>query len=253
MSPIVRVIIIALMAGTLGTTVGGILGIIVKKPPKAYIACMLAFAAGAMLGMSIFEMLPEAFGVGGGSIVAIGLAIGAATILLYTACKGKSQNSGEIQTVNLNDTSQSRRLLSVGFMVFLAVILHDLPEGLAIGAGERVGIGMTLGMAMLLHNVPEGLAIAVPLKAGGVGTRRILGLTFLAGVPTVLGAVAGYYLGVNNYLAALMLAFASGIMLFVVFLEILPTAYSCSKKYYLTTVCLILGVLIIVIVSRLMH
>ena len=81
-------------------------------------------------------------------------------------------------------------------------------------------------MLIGLHNIPEGMAVAVPLISGGMGRVRATLLTAACGVPTLLGAWLGFWLGDIGPLGlCLSLGFASGAMLYVVFGEILPEAY----------------------------
>jgi len=272
MPSIVRIILIAFVAGAVGTTVGGVLGIVVKKPKKNYIGCMLAFAAGAMLGMSLFEMLPEAYEHGSelfahGGLVAVlsGLVLGALFFLGFWLIKKRQETKQQAKLLDCslpaNGMTQSecaaanekRKLFSIGIIVFIAIILHDLPEGIAIGAGYHVELAVVLGVVMLLHNIPEGLAIAVPLKASGVSNVKIIALSFAAGFPSVFGAVIGYYLGMHDALIAYTLAFAAGVMLFIVFAEMLPTAYEYGGKHHVTTLFILLGTVLIVVFSSFLH
>jgi len=76
-----------------------------------------------------------------------------------------------------------------------------------------------------LHNIPEGMAVSVPLISGGMNRGKAVLITALSGLPTVIGALLGYWLGEIGALGlTLSLGFASGAMLYVVFGEILPQA-----------------------------
>jgi ZIP family zinc transporter len=112
-----------------------------------------------------------------------------------------------------------------------------------------LGIGLLLGVIFFLHFVPEGLAIAVPMKAGGMKAWKILLLCIGAGLPAVFGAIIGYFIGMVEVLLAYSLSFAAGAMLFVVLSEMLPTAYSYSKKHKLVSVVTLAGVMLIVVFS----
>ena len=96
------------------------------------------------------------------------------------------------------------------------------------GADYRFTIGETAVAAVIgLHNIPEGMAMAVPLASGGMRKSAAAAITALAGAPTVLGALAGFFLGTLSPLwLSLSLSLASGAMLYVVFGELLPEAYS---------------------------
>ena len=122
--------------------------------------------------------------------------------------------------------------LSRSVLLVLAITLHNIPEGLAVGvafgaatAAPEMGFAgaVTLMLGIGLQNLPEGMAVSVPLISGGMGKTKAVLLTALSGLPTVLGAVLGYALGgINEIMLMLSLGFASGAMLYVVFGELLP-------------------------------
>ena len=85
--------------------------------------------------------------------------------------------------------------------------------------------GVVMACAIALHNVPEGMAVSVPLISGGMAKWKAVCITAASGIPTVVGAVLGYWLGEIGPLGLCMsLGFASGAMLYVVFGEIRPQA-----------------------------
>ncbi|MCL2847778.1 MAG: ZIP family metal transporter [Firmicutes bacterium] len=272
------VVTIAFIAGAVGTLIGGLLGVIVKKPTKNYIGYMLGFAAGAMLAVALFELLPEAVEHGdelfrGGGIVVtiIGLALGALFVFLFEPKKSKKNDNshndkltGEINSgkplENFIDkkeqevAKEQKKFKRLGIAVFVAIILHDFPEGLAIGAGAHIGSALIFGAVLLLHNIPEGLAIAVPLKASGMNIKKILVICFAAGLPTLLGAIIGYYMGgATDWLLAFTFAFAAGVMLYVVLSEMLPTAYEYAKNKKLLSVFILTGAVILIVFATILH
>jgi ZIP family zinc transporter len=236
----------------------------IKKPNRTYISLMLCFAAGAMLGASFFTLLPESFAHGndafrGGGVIAVlgGLIFGVGFVYLINMLDiGKCENERDGCCVNtaydktceiLMKKSDKRKLKKMGIAIFIAMALHSLPEGLAIGAGEYLGIGLLLGVVFFLHFVPEGLAIAVPMKASGIRTWKILLLCAGAGLPAVLGAIAAYYIGMVNILLAFALSFAAGAMSYVVLSEMLPMAYHYTSRYKLASMITLAGALLIIV------
>ena len=122
-------------------------------------------------------------------------------------------------------------LFMAGIVMACAIALHNVPEGMTIGASYASSdntLGSTaLVLAILigLHNIPEGMAVSVPLISGGMGKVKAVLITAMSGVPTIVGALLGYWLGdIGAMGLALSLGFASGAMLYVVFGEILPQA-----------------------------
>jgi ZIP family zinc transporter len=112
-----------------------------------------------------------------------------------------------------------------------AIALHNMPEGMVIGASYAASSetllanrgGLTMAIIIGLHNIPEGMAVSVPLISGGMSKWKAVLITACTGIPTVLGALLGYALGEIGPLGLTMsLGFASGAMLYVVFGEILP-------------------------------
>jgi len=257
---LLRIVLIAFGAGVVGSLVGGIIGVIVKKPSKTYISLLLGFAAGAMLGVSLFELLPESFQEGGIWPTLIGTLLGV-VFVFGVGLLSKEKNESEIictetpqgevcqKTITKSD---KRKLKRMGITIFIAMALHSLPEGLAIGAGEYLGIGLLLGVVFFLHFVPEGLAIAVPMKASGTKTWKVLLLSAVAGLPAVVGAIAAYYIGMVSSLLSYSLAFAAGAMLYVALSEMLPTAYNYSNRYKLISAITLAGAFLIVIFSVVM-
>ena len=124
-------------------------------------------------------------------------------------------------------------LFLAGLVMAAAIALHNIPEGMVIGAsfarsaGEAVlnRGGLTMAIIIGMHNIPEGMAVSVPLISGGMPKWQSVLITALTGFPTVLGALLGYTVGAMGPIAlALSLSFASGAMLYVVFGELLPEA-----------------------------
>jgi len=146
--------------------------------------------------------------------------------------------------------SEKRRLLSVAVPVAFAIILHDLPKGLAIGTAGSVTTAIMIGLSC----VPEGMTIAIPLKAGGTKWWKILGVCGIAGVATMLGAIIGYLVGgINVYLSGIMFAIAAGCILGIVFSEIMPLAFEFSGRTKWKFLVMLAGVLLVVILNYFFH
>ena len=235
-----EVILIAFGAGVVGSLVGGIIGVVIKKSSKTYISMMLGFAAGAMMGVALFELLPEAYEHGGIWATLFGTLLGVLFIFLLGTLTKKNENES---------VSDKKKLKRMGILIFFAMALHSVPEGLAIGAGEHLGIGLLLGVIFFLHFIPEGLAIAVPMKASGVKVWKILTLCFVAGATTIIGAIIGYYIGMVDVLLSYCLSFAAGAMLYVALSEMLPTAYSYSNSHKSLSAVIISAALLIIVFS----
>ena len=131
------------------------------------------------------------------------------------------------------------QLFVAGIVMALAIAIHNIPEGMSVGAvyaeeGGRIGPALiVLIVSIVLHNIPEGMAVTVPLITSGMNRGKAALVAALSGVPTVIGAIAGYAIGDMGPLGlTLSLGFAAGSLLYVVFGEVLPQSINlyCSRK-----------------------
>lgn len=217
-----RVLAITAAAGIGGTGAGGLAACLFRRDSSRTVSLLLSFAAGVMTAVVCFDLLADAVAAGGGRLVPAvpGILLGyGATGLLNTW---------------LNRGKQPRRgLFLAGLVMAAAIALHNVPEGMVIGASFAKGTyasapdrsGLLMAAVIGLHNIPEGMAVASPLISGGMSRGRAAAAAALTGAPTVLGALLGFSLGTLGPAAlATSLGFASGAMLYVVFGELLPEA-----------------------------
>jgi ZIP family zinc transporter len=145
------------------------------------------------------------------------------------------------------------KMFRSGVIMLAAIGLHNLPEGIAIGAGGTLDfrLGMVLALTILIHNLPVGMAISAPLLAGGVKKLNVIALTALTGVPMLLGGLLGVLVGnISDTAVALSIAIASGAMLYVVFGEIIPQSVVMIKSRTVTIITLS-GILLALALSML--
>ena len=141
--------------------------------------------------------------------------------------------------------------LGIGFLLLLDMAVPHLHQGADMPEGPHSGFSRTtmLVLAVTLHNIPEGMAVSVPLINGGMSRVRAVAATAACGLPTVLGAWLGYWLGDIGPLGlSLSLGFASGAMLYVVFGEIIPQSVLMDRSKlptFFVIVGILLGLLII--------
>ncbi|HBT20611.1 MAG TPA: ZIP family metal transporter [Peptococcaceae bacterium] len=133
-----------------------------------------------------------------------------------------------------------------GLLMVMAVILHNLPEGLAVGVGLVSGVeglGLMLALAIAAQNIPEGLAVAAPIAKKGVSPMKIIGITLISGLAEPAAAVVGMSLcGFSQRILPFGLAFAAGAMIYVVSDHIIPECHSHGNETQ-ATLGVILGVI----------
>ncbi len=260
LSPFAFVTLVTLISGAGGTGLGGLIGALFKSESNRTISLLLAFAGGVMTAMVCFDLLAEAeeaasqIAEHGVVLVIFAVALGVAVVYLlnhlidrktrkevsHTADEHHPETHDDIdELVHVDHLNMHKRhndsrlsLFVAGVVMACAIALHNIPEGMTIGASFAVsdnlmwGTGMIMAVLIGLHNIPEGMAVAVPLISGGTGRVKATLLTAACGLPTVLGAWLGFWLGDIGPLGLTMsLGFASGAMLYVVFGEIMPESY----------------------------
>lgn len=236
MSILPYIITITLVAGVCGTGLGGLFGALFKGGSEKTVSVLLNFAAGVMLSLVFFDLIPEALRNGGLILVLLGLMLGFCSVFLLNDIAARFSLIKEGKSP---DGIVEKRLFIGGVVTAAAIALHNFPEGMVIGAayaGAEPSFAFDLSKAAVaavigLHNIPEGMAMAVPLISGGMKRHTAVLLTALAGAPTVLGAAAGFFLGALSPLwLSLSLSLASGAMLYVVFGELLPDSAILSRS-----------------------
>ena len=122
-----------------------------------------------------------------------------------------------------------RKLFTTGALLVIGITIHNLPEGIAVGAGymHSPKFGLFIALAILLHNIPEGIATALPLCKSGVCKWDSFKAAFLSGLAEPVGALAAaLFLKTFEPLIPAALAFAGGVMMFITLDELVPVARS---------------------------
>lgn len=210
---------IGFIIGGIGTCIGGLFSVMIKKPNDRTVSGMLSFAAGIMLSIISFDLLPEAYKIGGFFIVTLGLAIG----LLIVFIAEKMIPSQSLKRY----TGKKLSYIKMSLIIIISMSLHNFPEGVAVGSSAvySENLGLKIGILIAAHDIPEGMSVGVPLVMAGVSPLSVVLLTLLTGLPTAFGAVFGAALGgVSKYFIAFCLSAAASSMLYVSANELIPEA-----------------------------
>lgn len=210
----------------LSTPLGALIVLRFQTLSRPVLAFILALASGVMVTVVLTELLPNGIKTGGIGWFTVGC-LGGIILMVGLAAQWRHVDAGS------RAVTTSSRLRQTGQSIALAIAVHDLPEGMAIGAGDAVHaqLGLIIALAIALHNMPEGMSIAAPLAMGGMSRRKILVLTGLISFVTPLGTLLPLLLGaLSPTLSAFFLALASGAMLYVVVNDTFPEAWQAHKE-----------------------
>lgn len=235
----------------MATAVGALPVFLVERLGKRQEAAFMAFAAGVMLAAAFFALLLPSLEAGralmattghgaasAAALTGLGLALGMSLMMaidrftphehavLPPAAAGHAMPQTDAHTAGQR-----------AWLMVLAILIHNVPEGLAVGAayagialgadgGETVNTGASVALAIGLQNMPEGLIVAMALRSLGQSAGRSWAVAALSGLAEPFGAIVG--LAVLGGLPAFYpvgLALAAGAMLFVVSHEIIPETH----------------------------
>ena len=219
-------LLLGILLPLVGTMLGSAFVFFMKKDiPDRLQKALLGFASGVMVAASVWSLLIPSIDMASESVVpaAVGFMAGILFLLLIDEL-----------TPHLHLGSQKaegpRSKLSRTAMLALAVTIHNLPEGMAVGvvfAGEARGLTLTAALAVAIgiaiQNIPEGAIISMPMHAEGNSRWRSFLIGSLSGVVEPLGSVAIILLAsVLGTALPYLLAFAAGAMMYVVVEELIP-------------------------------
>jgi ZIP family zinc transporter len=241
--------------------VGASLVLVWRNPSERALDGMLGFAAGVMLAAAFTSLiLPGIEEYSGGNPIPTLIGVGLGALFLDRADRlvphahylltGRRRSDAAGPETDLPVTDE--RLAGV-ILFILAITLHNMPEGLAVGVGfgaaagdpAQLGGALSLMLAIGLQNIPEGLAVSVAAINAGLDRRLYAAIAGVrAGVVeiplAILGAVA---VSVVEPLLPYAMGFAAGAMLFVISDEIIPETHR-SGYERVATLGLMVGIII---------
>jgi len=252
MTPLV---ILSLFIPLVGTTLGSAMVFFLKKEinPKLQ-KILLGFASGVMIAASIWSLLQPAINTYTDFkkwlIPGIGFIVGVGFMLLLDYLVPHMH-------INKEEEGLKKGQLSRTFKMMLAVTLHNVPEGLAVGVviasamtgnmSEQAMLALAIGMA--IQNFPEGAIVSMPLKEEDLSKGRAFLYGFISGV--VEPIAAGLALLLTYFVTAILpvvLAFAAGVMIYVVVEELIPEANEGAHSN-LATIGLAIGFVLMMILD----
>ena len=255
-------LVIGLLIPLLGTMLGSAFVFLMKDEMSARVQkALLGFASGVMVAASVWSLLIPAIEMeadsGKLSVVpaAIGFLLGMGFLLLLDELTPHLH-------VGSDTPEGPRSRLSRTVMLALAVTIHNLPEGMAVGvvfagaeqgaAGLSLASAVAVSLGIAIQNVPEGAIISMPMRAEGNSKWRSFMIGSLSGAVEPVGAIAVLLLAsLLMPIMPYMLAFAAGAMFYVVVEELIPEA-SEGEHSNLSTVGFTIGFVLMMVLDVVM-
>jgi len=226
MNYLLYVSLIGFFSGTLGTVGGGLIVLLVREIKTKFLSIILGISSGIMTVVIFLDLIPEAQITGSIWSSLTGLFLGAMLISILDMLF-PHQNF-----VSIDDDES--HYLKAGILLAVGIALHNIPEGLAIGAGYSSADNLGLGLAVIMavQNFPEGMAVATTLSLAGLKNVEVILITLLSGIPMGIGSFLGAYLGnISNLSLSISLGLAAGAMLYITFDGLIPDAHKKAEGY----------------------
>lgn len=220
---------VSLIAG-LSTVIGTLFTYFKPKDINKFIGVTLSFSATIMILISVVELIPEGFFY---LKIKYNLfyAVLAIIIMIFIGlCINTLINKKIVKRVG-----ECSNLYRVGLLSMIALMIHNLPEGVLtfLSTSVDLKLGLKLGLAIMLHNIPEGIAIATPIFYSTYSHKKGIVGALISGLSEPLGALLAYlflYKFINNTLISFILLFVAGIMISISINDIFEEAGKYSKK-----------------------
>ncbi|WP_409261256.1 ZIP family metal transporter [Pseudomonas putida] len=219
------------LSGFAATALGAVLAVVLRDVSARSQDVMLGFAAGMMLAASSFSLILPGLdaaraitgnGPAAAFTVVLGMGLG---VLLMLGLDRFTPHEHE----STGPCGPEAERISRVWLFVLAITLHNLPEGMAIGvsfANGDMNIGLPLTSAIAIQDIPEGLAVALALRATGLSNLKAALVAIGSGLMEPLGAVIGLGISTGFALAyPISMGLAAGAMIFVVSHEVIPETH----------------------------
>ncbi len=241
------------LAAGLATGLGALPIFVRRTWPAESTSMMLAVAGGIMLAATVFSLIVPALEIVGEQsprvlepafVVGVGIFLGAVVILGIHSV---------VPHEHFEKDARGHHFLALGrnWLFIVAITLHNIPEGLSVGAafGAGVSSGLPVAVGIGIQNLPEGLAVAAALRSDGASPMRAFLVALATGLVEPIGGLIGaLVVNLSDALLPWGLAFAAGAMLFVIVGEVIPETYR-DDRHHGPTMALVSGFLIMMVLD----
>lgn len=245
--------ILAIVAGSLISLVGGILLLRVKKRRNLALLLALPFAAGALLAAAFLDLLPEALEMHDAHEILIWTLIGFTAFFLLERLSTWFHSHHDHHDLDRKHTHKS----SQRTLIVLGDVAHNAIDGLAIGAAFLVSIptGIITTIAVAAHEIPKELGTFAFLLSRGWRGRVVILANLLTAIATIIAAVIVYSVGsVADSFVAPLIAATAGFFIYVAASDIIPDIHEQPKRIgTIQAGMLVLGIAVVAIAVELLH
>ncbi len=255
---VVYAFLVTLIAG-LSTGIGSGIAFFTKNTNRKFLSVSLGFSAGVMVYISMIEIFYKAqdllvadLGERMGSwITVLAFFGGMFVIAVIDKLVPEEENPHEMKSIEDKEQQSKSKLMRTGVFTAMAIAIHNFPEGLAtfVSALQDPSIAIPIVVAIAIHNIPEGIAVSVPIYQATGSRAKAFAYSFVSGIAEPVGALVGWLLLMpimNDVVFGVLFAGVAGIMVFISFDELLPSAREYGE-HHLSLYGLIAGMIVMAV------
>ena len=249
MSPFFLMILAIIASSVLSLAGGAMIFLAHKRYKTKAILAALPFGAGALLAAAFFDLLPEAFDLGEPSRLLVWTLAGFIVFFLLERLSGwfHHHHDHDHQAARMNDQ---------GYLVMAGDLLHNIIDGVAIGAAFVVSptTGLVTTLAVSAHEIPKEIGTFGILLSRGWKSKRVILANIITALGTLLGASLVFWLGTTTHLPeAELLALAAGMFIYIAASDIIPDIHEQPRRIgTMQAGVLVLGIALVGVVIHLL-
>ncbi len=234
-------IIVVILATVICTLLGGFFAI--KFKDKLHL--ILGFSAGTILGVALFDLLPESIELTSNSFdvhtIMMLVAMGFASYLLIDRLFSLEKHGDDC-----NKSSHSGRLSAI------TLIFHSFLDGFSIGLAFKISsdIGWIVAAAVLAHKFSDGINTVSVIIKDRTKQKEVIKWLFASSLAPVFGVIVAYFLNISSVTLGIILAIFTGLFLYISASELIPESHHHHPVIW-TSVLTVIGMLLILLVSSL--
>lgn len=231
------------LTGWIGILTGILFSFLIKRRGRRFKGTILGLIGGLMLAIVCFDLLPESFEAGSIYISIVGITFG---LILAVILDGKLEHD----KIPASD-NRKHRFLKAGIFMAIGIGIHNIPSGIALGSLLSTSPikGLHLAIALILHGIPEGLAVGIFFRESNLSTLTLILISIITSIPMGLGSLLGGIISkISPIVFCISLAFAGGMILYIICRETLPSARDTWRGRMSTignVIGMIIGILIV--------
>lgn len=236
-----------LLTGWMGILTGIIFSFFIKNRGSRFKGTVIGFIGGLMLAIVFFDLLPESFETGSIYISMVGITVGLITAVMIDGKLGHDK-------LSIIDKRENSYLKAAIFMA-IGIGIHNIPSGVALGSllSTNPIKGFHLSIALIIHGIPEGLAVGIFLRESSVRSIVLVFVSILTSIPMGLGSLLGGLISkISPIIISISLAFAVGMILYIICRETLPSAKD-TWSGRLSTIGNVLGIIVGMLLVSFLH